>query len=59
MMNDHHDINQEIRQQLKHWPALFAKYAKPDTRRAVIQMMTTFLPFLGLWVLMFLSLSWS
>ncbi len=53
------DINQEIREQLRHWPALFAKYAKPDTRKAVIQIINTFLPFIALWVLMYFSLSWS
>ncbi len=38
---------------------MFAKYARPNTRKAIIQILNTFLPFVALWVLMYFSLEWS
>lgn len=49
----------EIQQQLKNWPMLFQAYAKSNNRKAVIQLFTTFLPFIGLWILMYFSLDYS
>lgn len=51
--------NREIQRALKHWPILLKSYAQADTRKAILQMITSFLPFLALWVLMYFSLSWS
>lgn len=52
-------INDELRQRLKNWPALFHKYAQANTKKAVLQMITTFLPYLGLWALMYWSTFYS
>lgn len=52
-------LNDELRQRLKNWPALFHKYAQADTKKAVVQMFTTFLPYLGLWALMYWSTFYS
>lgn len=51
--------NQEIQQALKHWPEMLQQYARADTSKAIVQILTTFLPFVGLWILMYFSLSWS
>ncbi|MFT5168283.1 MAG: omega-6 fatty acid desaturase (delta-12 desaturase) [Saprospiraceae bacterium] len=51
--------NNNIKDQLKNWQVMVNKYQKPDTKKAVIQLLNTFLPFLGLWVLMYFSLNWS
>lgn len=52
-------IEQEIRQQLKHWKKIIKPYQKPSNKKAVIQLLNTFLPFLALWTLMYFSLDWS
>jgi omega-6 fatty acid desaturase (delta-12 desaturase) len=41
------------------WRRIVARYQVPDRRRAVWQMVNTFLPYMGLWVLMVLSLNVS
>ena len=51
--------NEEIVKALRNWQALLHEYARADKTKALIQMATTFLPFLALWVLMYFSLSWS
>lgn len=52
-------LNQEIKQTLSNWKFLIRKYNKPDTKKALLQLLNTFLPFLGLWALMYFSLSLS
>jgi len=44
---------------LKDWRATVKKYQKPDTQKAIVQLLNSFLPFLGLLVLMYISLEWS
>ena len=56
---DHNKLNQEIAESLKHWKEIVKKYQEPDNKKAVIQLLTSFLPYLGLWVLMYFSLQWS
>lgn len=51
--------DQQIRETLKDWPKIVVKYQTPDKKKAYIQILNTFLPFIGLWILMYLSLSWS
>jgi acyl-lipid omega-6 desaturase (Delta-12 desaturase) len=43
----------------ENWQQMVKKYQVPNTRIAIIQMITSFLPFIGLWILMYLSLSVS
>lgn len=52
-------VDQDIRQALKNWPTIFKRYAEPDTGKAILQIFNSFLPFIGIWVLMYYSLSWS
>jgi omega-6 fatty acid desaturase (delta-12 desaturase) len=35
-----------------HWCQMLSKYEKPDPRKAVGQLLDTFIPYLGLWILM-------
>ena len=44
---------------LKNWRLLIKPYEKPNTKKAIIQVLNSFLPFLGLLVLMYFSLNWS
>lgn len=52
-------IDQEIKESLKNWKEILAKYQQPDNKRAVGQIISTFVPYLSLWVLMYFSLRWS
>ncbi len=56
---DHTKLNQEIVESLKHWKEIVKKYQEPDNKKAAIQLLTSFLPYLGLWVLMYFSMDWS
>ncbi|MFT6336853.1 MAG: omega-6 fatty acid desaturase (delta-12 desaturase) [Halioglobus sp.] len=56
---DHTKLNQEIVESLKHWKEIVKKYQEPDNKKAAIQLLTSFLPYLGLWVLMYFSMRWS
>jgi omega-6 fatty acid desaturase (delta-12 desaturase) len=38
---------------------MIKRYQRPDTKKALIQVLNSFLPFLGFWVLMYFSLNWS
>ena len=52
-------IDQEIKESLKNWKEILAKYQQPDNKRAVGQIISTFVPYVSLWVLMYFSLRWS
>lgn len=52
-------LNEEIKKNLSNWKDIVKSYQVPDKKKAIIQMITSFLPFLALWVLMYLSLEWS
>ena len=49
--------DQEIKEALKNWKQIVKKYKTPDTKKAIFQMLNTFVPFIGIWVLMYFSLS--
>lgn len=50
--------NTEIKEKLKNWAVTVQKYQTPSTKKAVIQIVNTFVPFLALWVLMYFSFDW-
>ncbi len=52
-------LEEEIKDSLQNWQQLIKDYQKPCSKKAILQIVNTFLPFLGLWVLMYLSLNWS
>ena len=49
----------EIKKFLNNWNKIVIKYQKPDTKKAVIQMLNSILPFLAIWIVMYFSLDWS
>ena len=52
-------MEKEIKSDLKDWAKIISRYKKPNNAKAVIQILNSFLPFIGLWILMYFSLSWS
>ena len=52
-------VNEEIKKALSNWPKIVSKYQKTSITKAISQILSSFLPFLGLWVLMYYSLEWS
>lgn len=52
-------LDLEIKEALKNWKELIAGYQIPDNKKAIIQILNSFLPFIALWTLMYLSLNWS
>lgn len=57
--NSKDELEREIKEKLQNWKEIIHKYQVPDNKKAVLQICTTFLPFIGLWVLMYFSLQWS
>jgi omega-6 fatty acid desaturase (delta-12 desaturase) len=49
----------QIKDALENWRSIVRKYQKPDTKKAIIQILNSYLPFLGILVLMYFSLDWS
>ena len=52
-------IEQEIKVALKDWGKIIRPYKKADTKKAVIQILNSYGPFIAIWVLMYFSLDWS
>ena len=52
-------MDQEIKIALKDWSNIIKPYKKANSRKAIIQIFNTFLPFIGIWGLMYFSLDWS
>ncbi len=48
-----------LKETLKYWRPMIQRYQRSDTKKALFQVLNSFLPFLGLWVLMYFSLNWS
>lgn len=49
----------KLNELLKDWPQIVKEYQKPDTTKAVLQVITSFGPFLLIWALMYWSLDVS
>ncbi len=49
----------EILEKLKNWKDIIAEYQVPNRKKAVLQMVTTFLPYIALWILMYFAWSYS
>jgi omega-6 fatty acid desaturase (delta-12 desaturase) len=59
MSNQSFQLEAEIKQALAEWPAMLRKYTKSNPRKAILQMLTSYLPFIGLWIAMYYSLQVS
>lgn len=51
--------NHVIETSLKDWRPMLKKYQQPDSQKAIIQILTSYLPFFSIWILMYFSLDWS
>lgn len=51
--------NTQLKEALNNWGKIVKKYQKPNPKKAVIQILNSYLPFVGLWILMYYSLNWS
>lgn len=51
--------NEDIKVVLKNWHAIVKKYSEPDTKKAVWQMVLSFLPYIALWIAMYFTYSYS
>ncbi len=49
----------EIKESLGNWREMISSYQVPDNKKAVVQILNSFLPFIALWVLMYFSMDWS
>ncbi len=49
----------QIEEALRDWRVMIKKYQQPNTKKAIIQLLNSFLPFLGICILMYFSLGWS
>lgn len=50
---------EEIKSTLKNWQELVKQYQVPNTKKATVQILTSFLPFIAIWTLMYLSLDYA
>jgi len=53
------DLEREIKEKLKNWKEIIQEYQVPDSKKAILQLVNTFVPFIALWALMYLSIQWS
>ena len=58
-MLNNNNLDTEIKDALKNWKEIISSYQVPNDKKAIFQLLNTFLPFLGLWVLMYFSLQYS
>lgn len=60
MINDSNPGQKENRPETAAWKQIVARYQKPSTARAAWQMVNTFVPYVGLWCLMYFTrtVSW-
>lgn len=49
----------EIKERLANYRELISSYQIPDNKKAVIQILNSFLPFIALWILMYFTYNWS
>lgn len=54
-----YNLESEIKEALADWPAMLRKYTKSNPKKAITQILTSYLPFLGFWVAMYYSLEVS
>ena len=52
-------LDKEIKDALNNWQLLLKEYTVPNPQKAIAQILNSFLPFIGIWILMYFSLQWS
>lgn len=58
-MQDSSQKYDDIKIVLQNWATIVKKYSQPDTKKAVWQMILSFLPYIALWIAMYFSYSYS
>ncbi len=58
-VNEVKSLNEEIKEVLKDWPKIVERYQVPNTKKAVVQIFNSFIPFFLIWGLMYWSLDYS
>lgn len=53
------ELENEIKTALANWKSIIDKYQVPSNKKAILQIINTFLPYVALWALMYFSLNWS
>lgn len=53
------NLEKEIKEALANWPTMLRKYTKSNPKKAITQILNSYLPFIGLWVAMYFSLKVS
>jgi len=53
------NLEQEIKDKLKNWKEIISEYQVPSSKKAILQIITSFVPYLALWILMYFSMDWS
>ena len=53
------EFEKEILSALKNWKEIIKNYQIPDTKKAIIQLSNSFIPYIALWVLMYFTWNWS
>lgn len=51
--------DKQIKESLKNWKSIVAQYQIADAKKATIQILNSFGPYIGLWILTYFSLDWS
>ncbi|MEQ9231042.1 MAG: fatty acid desaturase [Cyclobacteriaceae bacterium] len=52
-------INEEIRKTLSNWKDMISKYQIPNNKKAILQLVSTFLPFIGIWIAIYFVVQYS
>ena len=52
-------LEREITEKLQNWKSLIAEYQIPNPKKATIQIINSFGPYIALWILMYFSMDWS
>ena len=53
------EATSEIIEVLKNWQTIVKEYQIPNTQKAIIQILNSFIPFVGIWALMYWSLNYA
>lgn len=53
------DLEKEIITSLENWKEIIQNYQVPSTKKAIVQLTNSFVPYICLWVLMYFTWNWS
>ena len=53
------DFEKEILASLSNWKQIIKNYQIPSTKKAIVQLSNSFIPYIAMWVLMYFTWNWS